>query len=435
LDFDRAREYVDSLLMFGMKLGLANMEALLDKLDHPEKGLEVIHVAGTNGKGSVTAALHSILHRSGRKVGMYTSPHLFDVRERMVVNGRKISRDDFARIIQTLKETSLEVEAITGAHPTYFEVLTAAALVHFREACVDTAVLEVGMGGRLDATNAVSPAVTCITPVSLDHQIHLGNTVEKIAAEKAGILKSGVPLYMGKQTPEAREVILDRADDLGISARELSIDFSAKIAGSSIDGLVFDYRDHKGVLKGLHSPLLGTHQVDNLVLATAVARGMGIDDRSIRIGLERLRWPARMQLADRDPVTVLDCSHNIAGMETLAAGMDLLFPYEGINLLFACLEDRKPVQLLEPLRHRLVSVTFTQIPDIKARAPHSMEEDVCFTGWGIQTRVIEDPWEALLQVRKNTGDDQIALATGSIYYVGPLWARWTGAEDTDEFPL
>ncbi len=311
-----------STQQFGIKLGLENIRRLLAAAGHPEGRFPIVHVAGTNGKGSVSAMADAMLRAAGRKCGLYTSPHLVDFRERIRVNGVKISPDAVATGLTALRALSAEWEH----SPTFFEIATALALWHFAESGCDCVVLETGMGGRLDATNAVRPVVSVLTPIALDHTEWLGKTIREVAGEKAGIIKSGVPVVSAAQLPEAGDVIRTRAAALEAPLAFVSQPFRA------------------GPIA-----LRGEHQRENAALAIAAleAAGLPVSPANILAGLRGVKWPGRFQLAgDR---FVLDGGHNPHGARQLVANWREAFGDEKADIIFGALADKDFSAMLREL--------------------------------------------------------------------------------------
>ncbi len=285
-----------------IKLGLDRIRAVLEALGNPQRAYKVVHVAGTNGKGSVCSMIDAGLRAAGVRSGMFTSPHLTEPTERIQIDGMPVSAAEFERAFNVVHETAEKLDL--DVHPTYFETVTAMGFWLFRERRIETAVVEVGLGGRLDATNIVEPVLTVITPVDMDHQFYLGNTLPEIAGEKAGILKAGVPAIFGKQRPEAAQVLDARAKALGIAVTR-NEDYELHDLEVTSRGSTFN---------GITCPLAGEHQVDNAVTAVLALQALGIDPH----GIEDARWPGRIEHVTPNPDTILDGAHNPAGAHAFA---------------------------------------------------------------------------------------------------------------------
>jgi dihydrofolate synthase / folylpolyglutamate synthase len=394
----------------GVKLGLDGIRALLSLLDHPERAFPSTLVGGTNGKGSVSAMLDAMLAASGRRTGLYTSPHLVRPNERIRITGRDIADPEFHRVLGVVRaacERGL-AEGRLAAHPSFFEVMTASALCAFRDAGVDAAVLEVGLGGRLDATNATEPLVSTIVTISLDHLETLGATLEAIALEKAGIVRAGRPLVSGVVQPEVVAVLRERCDAIGatwIDAHETQLP------------------------SGVRLTLDGTHQRDNARVAVATFQAFAMefghapDSRATRQGLETTRWPGRLQLVPGAPSILLDGAHNAAGAEALAAHLALRGGPKPV-LLFAAMADKDLPGILGPLVRHVASVVTTQ-PGV-TRAADSKDVAAAARALGLPAGAEPDPARALEKARALAGPGGLVLVAGSLYLVGAVTAALEG---------
>jgi dihydrofolate synthase / folylpolyglutamate synthase len=337
----------------GAKFGLEPMQLLLAALGNPERGLRFVHVAGTNGKGSTSAMIANALQRAGFKTGLYTSPHLVEPTERIQINGTAITDQEFASVFETVhrKAEDLLKAEILDAHPSYFETVTAMAFLVFRERAEIT-VLEVGLGGRLDATNVVTPELCAITPVSYDHESFLGNTLQSIAAEKAGILKSGVPVVMAKQQPEAEEVITRRANELGCEV--------IRSAEVTLSDICAQPRNSMFTMQGERYTcgLPGRHQIENAVTAILALKEFGIPITAIREGAETVRWPGRLEFVSQAPDFVLDGAHNPAGAAALAKYIQEFYGDRPVWIVYGAMRDKAIEEVagqLFPLADRVIA--------------------------------------------------------------------------------
>jgi dihydrofolate synthase/folylpolyglutamate synthase len=340
--FQASLDYLYGLQRFGVKLGLENMQALKARLPLLQEPLPCVHVAGTNGKGSVSVLLAEMLRHSGLKVGLYTSPHLHCFTERIQINGEPIDRNEVATLAETISQAAVNIPV------TFFEATTAMALLAFQEHQVDIAVIETGLGGRLDATNIVEPQLCLITPVSLDHSEHLGDTLAEISGEKAGIIKSGVPIVVGQQNSEVAEVIIAVADDHDAAVCLAGRDFSWQGDHGNLSVTV-----DVSPLDGLTCALPGTHQLDNLAHAVAAAmqlreQGVTITDTAIRKAGRTVSWPGRLEWWSGDRQLLLDVSHNQAGIACLASYLDGQ-KISRVHLVIGLSGERDPAEILTPL--------------------------------------------------------------------------------------
>lgn len=378
--YEESLAWLYATQQFGIKLGLENIRGLLEALGNPQERLSFVHVAGTNGKGSVCAILDSILRASGRRTGLYTSPHLVDFRERIRVDGEKILPQAVANGLTILREIS----AGWSHSPTFFEIATALALRHFAEERCDLVVLETGMGGALDATNAVLPLVSVITPIALDHTRWLGGTLAEIAREKAGIIKSGVPAVSGKQEPEAAAALAQRAVAVGSSLEFIEVSF-----------------------EGAEIGLRGVHQKENSAVAIAALRAAGVvvSDETVRRGLRDVRWPGRFQVVDEH--IVLDGCHNPHAAAQLLVNWRDAYGMEKATVIFGALGDKDysaMLRILEPISREVLLVP---ICSERSAAPEALA-----AACTIQHRIFRSVKEALEASRGRI------LVTGSLFLVG-----------------
>ena len=424
------------------KFDLDHMRVLLQKLDHPERRFPSVLIAGTNGKGSTAATLASILRASGLKTGLYTSPHLVRINERIRINGAEISDDHFTELhgrIDRLAETLVDTLELPW-HPSFFEMMTAIAFEHFAREQLDLAVLEVGMGGRLDATNVVEPRVSVITDISLDHQKYLGNTVGEIAREKVGVIRSGGAVVTLPQQPEANDVIGNTILDLGARAVNavpyvppVSPGSAEYLAHFKSDSSTQVYRYPLQVLGEqilVETPLLGRHQLRNVALAIAAAVELnaqgfaGITSASIETGIRETNWPGRFQLlpARRGwPETVIDVAHNPAGAWALRSALSELYEDRPLIFVFGAMRDKaisEMAEILFPLADRVIA---TRPENPRAASPEEIQTAASRTGAEIE--LVEDVQRALERARELSGDGTVIVVTGSIYLVGEVMEK------------
>jgi dihydrofolate synthase / folylpolyglutamate synthase len=419
------------------KFDLAHMRVLLTAMDRPERTFSNVLIAGTNGKGSTAATLASILRASGLKTALYTSPHLVKINERIRINGEEISDDNFARLhgeIDRIAE-SLVARGELPWHPSFFEMMTAIAFAHFAREHVDIAVLEVGMGGRLDATNVVEPLVSVIADISLDHQKFLGNTVTEIAREKAGIIRPGGVVVTLPQQPEANDVIGNTILDLdavGVSAVQYvppvspaSSEYRVTSTGKNSQPV---YRYPLQVMSKqilVETPLVGRHQLRNVALAVAAAvelnkKGLAaITPESIERGIRETHWLGRFQVlpAKADwPEIVLDVAHNPAGAWALRAALSEQYEDRQLIFVFGAMRDKaisEMAEILFPLAERVIA---TQPENPRSAAPEEIQQAASRTGSEIE--LIAAPKTALERARASAGPQTLIVVTGSIYLVG-----------------
>jgi dihydrofolate synthase/folylpolyglutamate synthase len=421
------------------KFDLAHMRVLLAALGHPENRFPSVLVAGTNGKGSTSATLASILQASGLKTGLYTSPHLVRINERIRLNGIPIADDDFALVHDVVSRTAerLVSEADLPWYPSFFEVLTAMAFEYFAGSRPDMVVLEVGMGGRLDATNVVEPRLSIITDISLDHQNYLGNTIHEIASEKAGIIRTGGVVVTLPQLPEANDVIGNAILDAGARAVN-AVPYVPPISPASENSLIFEGPNHSGIRNRyplevmgtqimVESPLAGRHQLRNLALAIAAAvelhhQGVRqITARAIERGIRETHWPGRFEVvpaANGNPEYVLDVAHNPAGAWALRSTLSSAYPdNRAITMVFGVMSDKDVQQITEILFPIADHVILTHTDNPRSASPDDIRRAAARVAAGSHIAAAENVAVALEQAGRVAGPAGLVVVTGSIYVV------------------
>jgi dihydrofolate synthase/folylpolyglutamate synthase len=430
MTYQEAIAWLESLESLGIRPGLERVEALLRRLGDPQRDFPSVLVAGTNGKGSVVAFLAAILRAAGWDAGVYTSPHLIRFEERVRVGGEPIPPGDLASLTDEVARGVAAHVKDGGAPPTYFEATTALAFLHFSRRRVPIAVLEVGMGGRYDATNVVTPLACAITPVSLDHTRWLGRTVAEIALQKAGILKSGVPAAIAGQEPEAREVIRAEAARVGATLIETA---DCEVArGAPSDPPRFSLRTPSGGdYPDLGPALRGDHQIENAALAVLLAERLarsgfaGIDGEDIARGVRSAVWPGRLELipaASGKPDLLLDGAHNPAGCAILAA---YLSRHQAARprrvLLFAAMKDKPAADMLALLKPVFDEMVATSLPVARGTPPTDLLG--LATRAGLRAAAEPDVSKALDRAARLAGPGGLLVASGSLYLVGEVMKR------------
>jgi dihydrofolate synthase/folylpolyglutamate synthase len=426
MDFAEALNYLLSLghETLTIKLGLRNTELLLQALGNPERSFPSVQIAGTNGKGSTAAFLESICRSSSIRTGLYTSPHLQSITERIKVNGVDISRADFARHTTTVYETSqaLVADAVFDALPTFFEQVTAIALVAFREANVDLAMLETGLGGRLDSTTAANARVCAITPIAFDHEEYLGHTIEQIASEKAAIIRAGSKVVIGKQSPQALEVILKRCSEVGISPRvDECVTTVENVSGDGRFSATFEtpQRHLENVCLGLR----GRHQIENASTAIQLAEllddeGFLISSEAMITGIETAVHPGRLEVIDQQRPVLLDGAHNPAGARALRSFLDE-FAQRPLTVVFGSMRDKRVDEIAElifPVVDELVltEVNNPRTASLETLAPLARK----FSKVNFVTA--QNSCEALSIARNQNASSGMICVTGSLYLIGEI---------------
>ncbi len=433
MDYRQAWSYLDDLQFFKIKLGLDSMRAFLESVGQPQEKLQFIHVAGTNGKGSVAAHLLAILAEAGYQVGLYTSPHLSSVRERFKINEAYISEQEFAGHATAIRD------CLAGRQITYFEFTTALALLWFAERQVDLVILEVGLGGRLDATNVVTPLVGIITNVSMDHEAHLGNTLADVAREKAGIIKPAVPVISGVAPDESLEVVektcRERNAPLYLAGRDFYHEPET--------GALWGYRavGATGSLTGLRSALAGGYQLANGAIALAALeilaeKGFPVAEQTIRTALPKVSWPGRLEsfcLSEPDLEKIdcprenpggsgyrrylLDGAHNPAGVESLAGYLRGRDDFDKLVMVWATMADKDYCSSLATVASLCDILIFTR-PEEERSAPPEVLAAALPAEYRGKAVCVDGVGNALAKARQITGGDDLICVAGSLYLVG-----------------
>ncbi|MHB8898438.1 MAG: bifunctional folylpolyglutamate synthase/dihydrofolate synthase [Thermoguttaceae bacterium] len=422
---------------------LDRMRELLGRLGHPDRAMRIVHVAGTKGKGSTSTMIASMLRAAGRRVGLFTSPHLERIEERMTVDGVECPAADFVDLVDMLRPVvdamDRRREPIDGQPdgPTYFDIITAMALVHFARQQVDTAVLEVGLGGRLDSTNVCRPELSVITSISYDHMQQLGSTLESIAREKAGIVKPGVPLVSGVTDDEPRGVIRDVCRAEGSRLIELGTDFTFEYRpprgldrGDSAGEIDFSCRgaDAEYRLDNVQLGLLGHHQARNGAVALAAMlelrrQGWHLPDAALRDGLAAARCPARVELLSRRPAIIVDAAHNAASVKALVDTLNECFSPRRKILVFATTREKDVRGMIEILDSYFDEILVTRYQDNSRAFPPDELADLARQLTGRDCRVCSKPEQAWQIARQMTTEDDLVCATGSFYLAAEIRQR------------
>jgi len=413
-------------------MGLDPMGRLLEALGHPHRRWPAVHIAGTKGKGSVAAMMEAALRQAGYTTGLYTSPHLVTVRERVRINGQKISPADLISVTKRLQRTIAELEVANDRRrPTFFEVYTALAFQVFADAAVDVAVIETGLGGRLDATNVVTPMVAVITSIDLDHTDILGTTVEEIAREKAGIIKPGIPVVIARQAPEAYNVLAEQAAEVGAHlspAPDVAEFGSVSPMPMPEPGDDFKPPTERFVLSTDTGPLevqctlAGRHQADNAAVAyealtTLADDGFAVSRSEFQAALAKLQWPARFQVAAARPWLVIDCAHNPASARTLTSALRRHLQYEKLTLVVGISADKDVKQILHILCAAADRIIVTQADNSRAMESKQLAalvREQCKHPAAVTTSV---PEAVDLAQELTTANDAVCV-TGSFFVAG-----------------
>ena len=427
MTIETALEWIHSRLKFNIRPGLTQIEALLKLLGNPEKELSMLHIAGTNGKGSTVAFTRGILEQLGLTVATFTSPFIETFGERMAINGHPIPDEKLIKYVEQLKPLVEEMdkdERLAGI--TEFEIITALAFRYFADEHVDVALIEVGLGGLLDSTNVIQPVATAITTIGMDHMDILGDTLEKIAAQKAGIIKPYTPFVTGKIADEALAVIAETAQTNQAKHYQYSIDYQVEI----LENERFNYKDDEIHLLNLEKSLLGLHQIDNAALAVKLTMvyahkiGLSLSEEAIRVGLRRTFWPARMEEVSQAPLTLLDGAHNVHAMQRLLENLKNEFSGRKITILFSALVTKDITEMIKMMQtvdnSKLILTTFDYPKALKLEDFAYLEKE--------NVTLAEDWKSSYAALKENLHEDDVLLMTGSLYFMSQIRAYILASE-------
>lgn len=410
--YDKAIAELFALGRFGIKLGLDTITAMLEGVGKPHLKLNCIHIAGTNGKGSVAQALAAILKAAGYKVGVYTSPHLIDINERFVIDGQPISDSDVLDAYEAIKNASK-----LDRQPTFFEYTTAMALYAFDKAEVDWAVMETGMGGRLDATNILKPKLSIITNISVEHEMYLGNTIAKIAYEKAGIIKKNTPIITGVRQKSAIKVVKEAAKKQNAPIFRFGQAFSTR----RLKNGKFSYYGMDNTWKGLLFSLVGDHQAPNAALALAgcevlISSGADINEQHVRKGLAKTSWPGRLEKVCDSPQIILDGAHNLAAMRVLSKYLSATYTGKKIIIITGFLDDKPYPKMLSMLENLADRILITRPKINRAVEPETLVDLLKQSSAKIYT--FPEVANAVKHAVKTAAPSDVIVVAGSLYVVG-----------------
>ena len=427
--YNKALDYLYSFVDYSLKhaselakaeFNLDRMRDLMHLLGDPQNDYPIIHIAGSKGKGSTAAFTASALRAADYRVGLYTSPHLQDFTERMQINGVPIPQDEFAALVEEIKPSVAQVPFITT-----FELTTALAFLYFSRQKITAAVIEVGLGGRLDATNIVTPLVSVITSLSLEHTAVLGNTLTEIAREKAGIVKEGHPFVSAPQKPEAASVLDLAAEEHNVPLTLVGRDLMYKVKKKTIDGQMLEVWMRNGPKMKLSIPLLGDHQVENAVTAYAALiaarqEGLVFNAAQLKQGFAETKWPGRFEIWREKPPIVLDSAHNPDSFAKLRQTLDEYFPEWPVILIFGVSEDKNVADMLKELASRLEKVLLTK--SVHPRAVEVQKLVGFAEQAGVACEAVEPVEEAVARALDIAGDQALVLSAGSIFLTAAVRA-------------
>ncbi|QQF61993.1 bifunctional folylpolyglutamate synthase/dihydrofolate synthase [Bacillus mojavensis] len=424
--YEEARSWIHSRLKFGVKPGLDRMKQLMARLDHPEKNIRALHVAGTNGKGSTVAFIRSMLQEAGYTVGTFTSPYIITFNERISVNGTPITDEEWVTLVNQVKPIVEELDQTEHGQPTEFEIMTACAFLYFAAYHqVDFVIFETGLGGRYDSTNVVEPLLTVITSIGHDHMNILGNTIEEIAGEKAGIIKEGIPIVTAVTQPEALQVIRHEAERK--SAPFQSLHDTSRIYNEKAlpAGEQFSLKTGETCYEDVRTSLIGTHQRQNAALSILAAEWLNreniaeLSDAALRSGLIKAAWPGRLELVQEHPPVYLDGAHNEEGIDKLTETMKQRFPDSDICVVFSALKDKPYHDMIKKLETIAHSIHFASFDFPRASLAKDLYDasEISSKSWN------EDPEHVIKLIDSKKGSNDIVLITGSLYFISDIRKR------------
>lgn len=432
-NYDDSINYLYGLQKYGIKLGLEKTESILSAAGSPHKDFRTVHIAGTNGKGSTSAMIASILRAYGCKVGLFTSPHLISFTERIMVNGVQISESE---VVGLTKEVKAAIDSLNVETPTFFEFVTVMAFLYFSRKGIDWGVIEVGMGGRLDCTNVIIPEASVITRISYDHKEFLGDTLTAIAGEKAGIIKKAVPVISSPQEKEALEVIIKKASELSAPLYLYGNDFSSNLNSLDINGVRFDYFDSEidisgGKIANLFTPLAGHYQLINASVAVKAAtvllkqRLYENELRRLRDGLASTHWRGRLQIVSRNPLVIIDGAHNPDASLKLSQFIKEQLSGYKIILVTGIMSDKDIKGILLPLMPLCAEIIFTSPNYGRAASPQTLFEIAEDEGYDSKiAQTVKEALKMAFEIAKNSSEQEksskkpLILITGSFYTIG-----------------
>jgi dihydrofolate synthase/folylpolyglutamate synthase len=436
MSYSELTNWMFNLERFGIKLGLDNVTEFMKRIGEPQNDFKSVHVTGTNGKGSVCVMVAEILRRHGLKVGLYTSPHLVDFRERILVNGEQIPEADVVRIATDLR-TAMETMASESKEKqlTFFEFTTGLAFRFFSEQKVDMVVAEVGLGGRLDATNVLHPEITAITRIGLEHTNYLGSTIPEIAREKAGIVKQGTQTVTCERGPEALNVIRSTCSRKGAALRVIGEDFEVSSVKQSLKGTSFDYSGAMK-LRSLEMRLLGRYQAENAACALAIVedlanRGIAISEKEIREGLRMTVWPGRLDVVSSKPLVILDGSHNPDGVKVTTSILKEL-KVTPLTYVIGCMDDKDVGAIVSSLVPTASKFVCTQTKNKRALPARRLAK-VVTEAYSGQVEVYEQSELAFERAMKSPPGKGVCVI-GSLYLVGEALSWWRSKRGSRSVP-
>ncbi len=423
--YEEALNWIHSRLRFGIKPGLTRMEMMMEKLNHPEKQIKTVHIGGTNGKGSTVTYLRNILQQAGLTVGTFTSPYIEQFNERISVNGKPISDEEILSLANKLFPIVEEMDKMEIGGPTEFEIITAMSFYYFAYMNkMDIVIYEVGLGGRFDSTNIISPLLSIITSIGLDHTAILGDTYAQIAFEKAGIIKKETPIIAAVKQTDAQNVIVKQANEMEAPIYLLDKDFTIDEYYSRSTCESFVLKSPLFRWTDLQITMFGKHQVENASLAVIGAQLLrdmfeSINEDSIRKGLFQSKWPGRFEIISKSPFVVVDGAHNEEGVEALVDVLVKRYPEKNINIIFAALSDKKTDKMIAKLDQVATTITFVTFD-----YPRASPSTLLYEESNHLLKEQNDNWKEAILKQLERLEENMLLITGSLYFISEVKAFW-----------
>lgn len=431
--YQEAVDYLDRHIGRGVHLGLESITDVLELMGDPQENYPIVHIAGTNGKTSVARMVTFLAIAHGLTTGTFTSPHLERVEERVFINGQPTTPDEFSQAVYDLSAFTSIYEERSGNQLSYFELTAALAFSWFADQAVDVGVIEVGLGGRLDATNAAHGAVSVLTSVGMDHTEYLGNTLADIAREKLAIVKPGTILIAGPLNEEITSLARSVCSERGVDLRMYGPDFRVEGSAQGVGGWQLDIEGTHGLYEEIFLPLHGRYQTINFAVAVAAVEALTnrrLDSEAVTEAAEVVTNPGRMEVMEINPPLVLDGAHNPEGAAALAEAISEEYPTTRWALVVATMEDKVAAEIIRPLADRLLAVVTTQVDSPRARSARDLGSMMESHVGDTPVTVVADPLEALSHARTLVGEGDGIIVAGSLYLVGAIHAHLTGADIT-----
>ncbi|KUP06980.1 hypothetical protein Q73_10355 [Bacillus coahuilensis m2-6] len=423
MTYHQAVDWIHSQMKFGIKPGIERMNFMLEQLGNPEHNMRSIHIGGTNGKGSTLSYMREILLTEGYTVGTFTSPFIESFNERISRNGTPISDGEITRLVETVQPVVEKLKATDLGEATEFEIITVMCFYYFGSVHpVDFVLVEVGLGGRLDSTNVIEPLLSVITTIGRDHQQYLGDTLEKIAFEKAGIIKKKTPVVIGVKQDEPKEVIVKKAKEQRSPFYILHHHFTYESNVSHATGETFTYKWGEHILRDLRIDMAGEHQIENSVVALTslyILQEKGeviLSESAIRNGLQHTKWPGRFEVMSDHPTVILDGAHNIEGIQSLLNTLNSRYKREDVTVVFSALRDKEAADMIDMIKNSYSKMFLTTFAFPRAFSPKELRRE----GNSLNVEIVEDYERYIEEFLHSDEKDKVLAVTGSLYFISEV---------------